>query len=137
VSGSWLLLAALAAAFLLWRSLRARAVRTAGRAGRPEQALRLELGFAADPVAASGRLTEALRAALRARRAGELEEVTALGGVRVFYLYGPDAERLLAAAREALAGQALAPGSRAWLRPGPPGVPERGVPLVGDASSDA
>lgn len=127
----WTVLALVLLAALAWRALAG----VRARRRRPEQALILTLRLGdrdTPPELLHARLREvdaALRSALADRRAGELEDPFARGVDCVYTCYGPDADRLWDAARMALEGVRLLPGSRAVRRFGGPGAPEEPVEL--------
>jgi hypothetical protein len=126
VARYWLVAVLVAVGFLIWRRL-ASPPRTRSR---PQQALILTLRLAdatTPPSVVHERLEQvdrALRAAIGARREGEVEEPVAAGVDCVYTCYGDDADRLLDAARAGLSDVPLLPGSYAVRRFGPPGAPE-------------
>ncbi len=78
-------------------------------------------------------LEEQLERALAAAEVGELDgdEVAVDGSDALLFMYGPDADALLAAVRHPLAATAFMQGARVKLRYGPPqdGVREREIVL--------
>jgi len=76
-------------------------------------------------------LEELIEQALARHSAGEFDgnEVTVDGSDGFLYMYGPDADRMLAAVRPVLEGADFMRGARVTLRYGPPedGVREREV----------
>ncbi len=93
----------------------------------PEQAVRVHLpdGPAAVDLLL---LEEALIEAVR--EVGESDGNAIGPGEVVLYLYGPDADAILAAVRPALDGASLPVGSHAVVRRGPPGSAEESTILV-------
>lgn len=131
--GAWLALAAVAAAFLLWRRLRGQLERRARRSRLPEQSLRLELQL---PEGEAETLVDAIDAALASLPDAVREPSDVLGDRLHVHLYGADAHTLLRVLRPLLAEAPLGPGSRAVLRAGSPARPfEQVLELAGPGAT--
>jgi hypothetical protein len=72
---------------------------------------------------------ELLTAAIAKGKLGEFDGDGVGDGEAVLFMYGPDAERLLAGIEGTLRGYPLCSGARVVIRSGPPGSPEREVRL--------
>lgn len=98
----------------------------------PEHCLIVEFNYASTDPTPVFRVGDQLSSALAAARAGEFDgnELAADGSSGSLYLYGPDADRLLAVARPVLLQHPFLHGARLRLRYGPPGPDVRRLELI-------
>lgn len=107
-------------------------VPAADSAPAPEHCLIVEFDYASTDPTPVFRVGDQLAAALAGDRAGEFDgnELAADGSSGSLYLYGPDADRLLAVARPILLQHPFLHGARLLLRYGPPGPDVRRIELT-------